>query len=106
MKTVKLPAQGTVFDYYLDPLSRRFLPWSDRVPTFNMEPDTPLQVRTVQLYPNGEETTHYTLDFLHVLKSYNFPKMIKIHVAGSNLHLKTITINEQCSHIINVRTHQ
>lgn len=44
MKTVKLPGQGTVFDYYLDPLTRRFLPWSDTVPPFEMVPDTPLQV--------------------------------------------------------------
>ncbi|KAM3873375.1 dynein axonemal heavy chain 11 [Diretmus argenteus] len=43
MKTVKLPAQGTVFDYYLDPLTRRFLPWSDTVPPFEMEPCMPLQ---------------------------------------------------------------
>ncbi|XP_067457869.1 dynein axonemal heavy chain 11 isoform X1 [Thunnus thynnus] len=43
MKTVKLPAQGTVFDYYLDPQTRRFLPWSDTVPLFEMETCTPLQ---------------------------------------------------------------
>ncbi|XP_051263753.1 dynein axonemal heavy chain 11 isoform X2 [Dicentrarchus labrax] len=43
MKTVKLPAQGTVFDYYLDPQTRRFLPWSDTVPPFEMETCTPLQ---------------------------------------------------------------
>ncbi|KAJ3597932.1 hypothetical protein NHX12_001448 [Muraenolepis orangiensis] len=29
MKTVKLPAQGLVFDYCLDPQTHRFLPWSD-----------------------------------------------------------------------------
>ncbi|KAG7242136.1 hypothetical protein INR49_024182, partial [Caranx melampygus] len=43
MKAVKLPAQGTVFDYYLDPQTRRFLPWSDTVPPFEMETGTPLQ---------------------------------------------------------------
>ncbi|CAB1446422.1 unnamed protein product, partial [Pleuronectes platessa] len=43
MKTVKLPAQGTVFDYHLDPQTRRFLPWSDTVPPFEMETCTPLQ---------------------------------------------------------------
>ncbi|XP_041843992.1 dynein heavy chain 11, axonemal [Melanotaenia boesemani] len=43
MKTVKLPAQGTVFDYYLDHQTRRFLPWSDIVPQFEMEMCTPLQ---------------------------------------------------------------
>ncbi|XP_030605544.1 dynein heavy chain 11, axonemal [Archocentrus centrarchus] len=43
MKTVKLPAQGTVFDYYLDHQTRRFLPWSDTVPPFEMDICTPLQ---------------------------------------------------------------
>ncbi|KAM9310019.1 dynein axonemal heavy chain 11 [Pholidichthys leucotaenia] len=43
MKSVKLPAQGTVFDYYLDHQSRRFLPWSDTVPLFEVETYTPLQ---------------------------------------------------------------
>ncbi|KAM4581026.1 dynein axonemal heavy chain 11 [Odontesthes bonariensis] len=43
MKTVKLPAQGTVFDYYLDHQSRRFLPWSDIVPQFAMETCTAVQ---------------------------------------------------------------
>ncbi|KAK2910349.1 hypothetical protein Q8A73_008064 [Channa argus] len=42
MKTVKLPAQGTVFDYYLDPQTRWFLPWSDTLPVFEMEACTPL----------------------------------------------------------------
>lgn len=46
MKSVKFPAQGSVFDYYLDPHSRRFLPWTDRMPMFEMDPDTPVQVRT------------------------------------------------------------
>ncbi|KAI7806173.1 dynein axonemal heavy chain 11 [Triplophysa rosa] len=55
MKTVKFPAQGSVFDYYLEPRSRRFLLWTDRVPAFEMEPDTPVQavlvptVETVKL---------------------------------------------------------
>ncbi|XP_037532275.1 dynein heavy chain 11, axonemal [Nematolebias whitei] len=43
MKTVKLPAQGTVFDYYLDHQSRRFLPWADTVPQFEMETSSALQ---------------------------------------------------------------
>uniref|UniRef100_A0A8D0L4V2 Dynein axonemal heavy chain 11 n=1 Tax=Sphenodon punctatus TaxID=8508 RepID=A0A8D0L4V2_SPHPU len=43
MKTVKIPSQGTIFDYYLDPRTRKFLPWVDKVPKFDMDPDTPLQ---------------------------------------------------------------
>lgn len=44
MKSIKLPAYGSVFDYYLDPQTRRFLPWTDKIPSFYMEPDKPLQV--------------------------------------------------------------
>uniref|UniRef100_A0A3P8V3P1 Dynein axonemal heavy chain 11 n=1 Tax=Cynoglossus semilaevis TaxID=244447 RepID=A0A3P8V3P1_CYNSE len=47
MNTVKLPTQGTVFDYYLDLQTRRFLPWSETVPVFDMEPSTPLQAVVV-----------------------------------------------------------
>ncbi|KAI2655454.1 Dynein axonemal heavy chain 11 [Labeo rohita] len=55
IKSVKFPVQGSVFDYYLDPHSKRFLPWTDRMPTFEMDPDTPVQsllvptVETVRL---------------------------------------------------------
>ncbi|XP_026133128.1 dynein axonemal heavy chain 9 [Carassius auratus] len=42
-KTVKFPAQGTVFDYYIDPESKKFEPWSKMIPKFLMDPDIPLQ---------------------------------------------------------------
>ncbi|GAA6066506.1 dynein axonemal heavy chain 11 isoform X1, partial [Tachysurus ichikawai] len=44
MRSIKLPAHGSVFDYYLDPQTRRFLPWAEKIPSFHMEPDKPLQV--------------------------------------------------------------
>ncbi|XP_058249288.1 dynein axonemal heavy chain 11 [Hemibagrus wyckioides] len=43
MRSIKLPAHGSVFDYYLDPQTRRFLPWTEKIPSFHMEPDKPLQ---------------------------------------------------------------
>uniref|UniRef100_A0A4W6G4C0 Dynein axonemal heavy chain 17 n=1 Tax=Lates calcarifer TaxID=8187 RepID=A0A4W6G4C0_LATCA len=42
-KTIKFPSQGTVFDYYIDPESKKFEPWSKMVPKFEMDADTPLQ---------------------------------------------------------------
>ncbi|XP_030610318.1 dynein axonemal heavy chain 9 isoform X3 [Archocentrus centrarchus] len=42
-KTIKFPSQGTVFDYYIDPKSKKFEPWSKMVPKFEMDTDTPLQ---------------------------------------------------------------
>lgn len=46
-KTIKFPSHGTVFDYYIDPESKKFEPWSKMVPKFEMDADTPLQVRHV-----------------------------------------------------------
>ncbi|XP_053119664.1 dynein axonemal heavy chain 11 isoform X1 [Hemicordylus capensis] len=43
MKSVKFPTHGTIFDYYLDPKTKKFFPWSDRIISFDMDPDTPLQ---------------------------------------------------------------
>ncbi|MCJ8738378.1 hypothetical protein PDJAM_G00035190 [Pangasius djambal] len=42
-KTIKFPSQGTVFDYYIDPETKKFEPWSKMVPKFEMDPDIPLQ---------------------------------------------------------------
>jgi len=42
-KTVKFPSQGTVFDYYIDTETKKFEPWSKKVPTFELDPDIPLQ---------------------------------------------------------------
>uniref|UniRef100_A0A6I8PBB0 Dynein axonemal heavy chain 17 n=1 Tax=Ornithorhynchus anatinus TaxID=9258 RepID=A0A6I8PBB0_ORNAN len=42
-KTVKFPSQGTVFDFYVDPETKKFEPWSRLVPKFEFDPDTPLQ---------------------------------------------------------------
>ncbi|XP_055083623.1 dynein axonemal heavy chain 11 isoform X2 [Periophthalmus magnuspinnatus] len=62
MKSVKLPAQGTVFDYYLDPQTRRFLPWSDIVPAFEMETCTPLQA--VLVHTAESVCLQYFMDLL------------------------------------------
>lgn len=43
-KTIKFPSQGTIFDYYIDPDTKKFLPWTDKVPAFELDPDVPLQV--------------------------------------------------------------
>lgn len=47
-KTVKFPAQGMIFDYYIDPETKKFMPWTDKVPTFKLDPEVPLQV-----FPTG-----------------------------------------------------
>ncbi|XP_069339362.1 dynein axonemal heavy chain 9 [Eulemur rufifrons] len=42
-KTVKFPSQGTVFDYYIDPETKKFEPWSKLTPQFEFDPEMPLQ---------------------------------------------------------------
>lgn len=43
-KAVKFPSGGTVFDYYIDPESKKFETWTNIVPKFELDPDLPLQV--------------------------------------------------------------
>nr|XP_060488661.1 dynein axonemal heavy chain 11 isoform X2 [Panthera onca] len=43
MKAVKFPSQGTIFDYYLDHKTKKFLPWAEKVPKLSMDPEVPLQ---------------------------------------------------------------
>ena len=52
-KTIKFPSAGTVFDYYIDPASHSFKPWTTIVPEFEYEPELPLQATMV----NTAETT-------------------------------------------------
>ncbi|OAJ37788.1 hypothetical protein BDEG_21780 [Batrachochytrium dendrobatidis JEL423] len=61
-KGVKFPPSGTVFDYYIDTDSKRFLSWTDRVPQYEYDIDMPLQAVLV----HTQETTRirYFLDLL------------------------------------------
>uniref|UniRef100_A0A803WAD3 Dynein axonemal heavy chain 17 n=1 Tax=Ficedula albicollis TaxID=59894 RepID=A0A803WAD3_FICAL len=42
-KTIKFPSQGTVFDYYVDPETKKLEPWSKLIPQFEFDPEVPLQ---------------------------------------------------------------
>lgn len=44
-KTIKIPStSGIVFNYYIDPESKQFCPWTDLVSPFELDLDIPLQV--------------------------------------------------------------
>lgn len=43
-KTIKIPQSGVVFNYYVDSETKQFLPWSEIVASFDLNPDIPLQV--------------------------------------------------------------
>ncbi|XP_064167563.1 dynein axonemal heavy chain 11-like [Anguilla rostrata] len=62
MRSVKFPSQGTVFDYFIDPDTNKFAPWSDRIPSFELEPDIPLQ--TVLVHSAESICLSYFVDLL------------------------------------------
>uniref|UniRef100_A0A8B9NIU4 Dynein axonemal heavy chain 17 n=1 Tax=Accipiter nisus TaxID=211598 RepID=A0A8B9NIU4_9AVES len=46
-KTIKFPSQGTIFDYYIDPETKKFMFWTEKVPKFQLDPEVPLQASMV-----------------------------------------------------------
>ncbi|XP_039545600.1 dynein heavy chain 11, axonemal [Pimephales promelas] len=68
MRAVKFPSQGSVFDYYIDPNTKRFTPWSERTPPFELEPDIPLQ-RGERMRKRSfalPEHVRYPIDLVHL----------------------------------------
>lgn len=43
-KNIKFPSQGTVFDYFFDAETKKWTPWTEKVPKFEHDPEIPLQV--------------------------------------------------------------
>ncbi|KAF6298410.1 dynein axonemal heavy chain 17 [Rhinolophus ferrumequinum] len=76
-KTIKFPSQGTIFDYYLDPDTKKFLPWTDKVPPFELDPDIPLQASLV----HTTETIRIRY-FMDLLMEKSWPVML-VGNAGS-----------------------
>ncbi|XP_075025374.1 dynein axonemal heavy chain 17 [Calonectris borealis] len=46
-KTIKFPSQGTIFDYYIDLETKKFMLWTEKVPKFKLDPEVPLQASMV-----------------------------------------------------------
>ncbi|TPX33478.1 hypothetical protein SmJEL517_g03633 [Synchytrium microbalum] len=61
-KVVKFPPTGTVYDYFVDNESKRFLPWTDRIPVFEYDPDMPLQ--SILVHTQETIRIRYFLDVL------------------------------------------
>ena len=70
-KTIKFPSAGTVFDYYIDPESKKFEPWTMRVPKFELDPEVPLQAALV----HTAETTRVKF-FMDLLLEKKRPVML------------------------------
>uniref|UniRef100_A0AAY4DTI1 Dynein, axonemal, heavy polypeptide 9 like n=1 Tax=Denticeps clupeoides TaxID=299321 RepID=A0AAY4DTI1_9TELE len=62
MRAVKFPSQGTVFDYYIDPETKKFTPWGEQISQFELEPDIPLQ--TVLVHTAETICLTYFMDLL------------------------------------------
>lgn len=46
-KTIKFPSTGNVFSFFIDPETKKFLPWSEKIENFELDPDLPLQVTCI-----------------------------------------------------------
>ena len=88
-KSVEFPTDS-VFDVFVDPTTQTFSPWTDKVPTFELDPDIPLSSCLVH---NGETIRmRFFLDFFIQM---NFPIMM-VGLAGSG---KTLMLNEKLSQL-------
>uniref|UniRef100_A0A1I8PDY1 Dynein beta chain, ciliary n=1 Tax=Stomoxys calcitrans TaxID=35570 RepID=A0A1I8PDY1_STOCA len=85
-KAVKFPDSGNIFSYYVDQETKKFRPWTDLVPGFELDPDIPLQANLV----HTSETTRLRY-FMDVLIQDNYPIML-IGAPGSG---KTIIMNSK-----------
>lgn len=84
-KTIKFPSQGTVFDYYIDGDTKKFIPWSDNVPKFTYDPELPLQSTLVAT----AETWRLSF-FCNLLMKRQRPVML-VGSAGTG---KTVLMNQ------------
>jgi len=87
-KTVKFPSQGTVFDYVVDSETKKFIPWSEVVPKFELDPDMPLQAQLV----HNSETIRVKF-FVDLLMEKRRPVML-VGNAGTG---KSVLINNKLS---------
>ncbi|XP_030760043.1 dynein beta chain, ciliary-like isoform X2 [Sitophilus oryzae] len=85
-KTVKFPIGGNVFQYYIESETKRFVPWTELVPEFELDPDLPLQATLV----STAETSRIRF-FVDHLVSMKVPVML-VGPAGSG---KTVIIQEK-----------
>lgn len=85
-KSVKFPAGGTVFDYYIDVETKQFTSWTETLPRFEMDSDVPLQAVLV----HTSESIRIRF-FLDLLMSKRHPLML-VGNAGAG---KTVLVNEK-----------
>ncbi|CAH2045643.1 unnamed protein product, partial [Iphiclides podalirius] len=82
-KQIKFPSSGNVFSFFIDPETKKFLPWSEKVESFELDPDLPLQSCLV----STSETTRIRF-FMDLLIAKQKPLML-VGSAGSG---KTVSV--------------
>ena len=85
-KNVNFPENLTVFDVYVSTATQEFIPWTEKVPKFELDPDVPLQ--SVLVHTGETIRIKYFMDLLITLRN---PVML-IGPAGCG---KTVIINEK-----------
>ncbi|XP_078408210.1 dynein axonemal heavy chain 11 [Cetorhinus maximus] len=88
MRTIKFPSQGTVFDYYVDSDTKKFTPWTEKIPNFEMKPDAPLQ--DVLVHTQETVALKYFIDLL-------VEKGIPVMLVGNAGVGKTVLVLEEIS---------
>lgn len=66
-KTIKYPIQGTVFDYFIDPETKQFTSWSEKIIKFELDPDIPLQVTSISSFIKNAKVFVY----FHIILIFN-----------------------------------
>ena len=82
----KFPPGMSVFDVWVDPISNEFVPWTDKVPKFELDTEVPLQACLV----HNSETVRIRY-FLDILIKQRFPVML-VGLAGCG---KTLLVTEK-----------
>ncbi|XP_007888401.2 dynein axonemal heavy chain 11-like [Callorhinchus milii] len=88
MRAIKFPSQGTVFDYFVDPDTKKFTPWTEKVPNFEMEPDAPLQA--ILVHTAETVCLKYIIDLL-------VEKRKPVMLVGNAGVGKTVLVSEKVS---------
>lgn len=89
-KDVKFPAAGTVFNYFIDPKTKEFCPWSDLIGNFEMDIDIPLQSTLV---PTADTTRLRW--FMDLLVEKKHPVML-VGQAGSG---KSVIVSDKLQNL-------
>lgn len=88
--TVKFTENSNVFDYFVDPKTRKLRMWKEIVPDYIFDADIPLQ--SVLIPTDWSVCLHWFLDMF-------IDKKLPIMIVGGAGTGKTVTTNEKLSHL-------